>query len=501
MSVEFLLYYLVLTPVFIGVLLTLSAVVFRTEGKRWLHFGIPALSFSSLVVAALILVLHVRATGTQYVSSFHPEWISGLGVQILLGFDGWSASLSLLVSVAAFVLALFEWKRERPSAAWLAMVALTEGSALGVLLFKDIFMQVLMYGMGLIPIYFSAAIFSSEKAKEDVWAYARLILNTVGLAALFVVVVILYVTADAHLFDERSFLGHAVPVFNGLSGVRFFGFLLLLVSLVCRIPVWPFQGSYRSYVNSIEPRGLALEVGVAYPAILFLFHRWLFGFFSLEAESFNLVYFAFGILSVGAGAFLFQSRSHLQETASDIVLILSGLYLAGMGSLEQSGSIGAVSLLFTLIPAAMGWLLFLQMQFEREVDGTSLRGLFSVSPRLSLVVGVMMLALAGAPGVSGFVSQSLVLMGSYRVHPGALLALMLFIVIIWGAFLGFYRKHFFGESGKEAKLLDSVAWSEGAALLLLALQSILLGVWPALYLVPIRPAVALYLSIAHGGAP
>ena len=121
-------------------------------------------------------------------------------------------------------------------------------------------------------------------------------------------------------------------------------------------------------------------------------------------------------------------------------------------------------------------------------------------PLYAAVFMLFSLASVGLPGTSGFVGEILVIVGVFQINSWvALLAAT-------GAFLGvaymlwLYRRVFFGLLAKEElKGMKDLRPNEIIAFAPLVVLTILMGVYPSLFLDPMKPSVEHLLS--QLGAP
>ena len=115
---------------------------------------------------------------------------------------------------------------------------------------------------------------------------------------------------------------------------------------------------------------------------------------------------------------------------------------------------------------------------------------------------LVMLASIGLPGLSGFVSEFLVLLGTYNVQPWFALTAALGVIAAAAYLLWAYQRVFHGEAtGANAQLAD-LTTRERLTMAPVAALVVFLGVYPKPFLQMIEPAVrALLAHVDPTGLP
>ena len=84
----------------------------------------------------------------------------------------------------------------------------------------------------------------------------------------------------------------------------------------------------------------------------------------------------------------------------------------------------------------------------------------------------------GLPGTSGFVGEFLALVGTFDIDPNMTILATLGVVLGAVYSLSLYRRVVFGTPRKAWKNVVRLKWSESLSLLMAAVMTILLGVYP-----------------------
>jgi NADH-quinone oxidoreductase subunit M len=112
-----------------------------------------------------------------------------------------------------------------------------------------------------------------------------------------------------------------------------------------------------------------------------------------------------------------------------------------------------------------------------------------------LVAAVSTSSLLGFPGLGGFISQGLLLIGSYRVSPWVVLLSAFAIVIGAHTLFSLFRWIFLGQESPTAKKVFDLTLRERGYLFPVVLMLVATGVYPKPWLELVRPAVLTLLSL------
>ena len=112
-----------------------------------------------------------------------------------------------------------------------------------------------------------------------------------------------------------------------------------------------------------------------------------------------------------------------------------------------------------------------------------------------MVAGIVIASLLGFPGFAGFVSHSLVMVGSYAAHPFSILVAGSAFLLTSYYLLMMYRFVFLGQS--HMKPFQDLEFREKAYFLPIVLSLLFFGFYPKPLLDFIRPTVIMLLSMIH----
>jgi NADH-quinone oxidoreductase subunit M len=137
--------------------------------------------------------------------------------------------------------------------------------------------------------------------------------------------------------------------------------------------------------------------------------------------------------------------------------------------------------------------LFILIGFIYERRGTwqvgELRGLQKAAPIMAGVFTVVMMASIGVPGLNGFVSEFLVLAGTFITHRWWAVVAVVGVIIAAIYLLWAYQQVFHGVPRPDDEKTRDLAWLERLVMAPLLILIVVLGVYPKVVLDRINPSV------------
>jgi len=131
-----------------------------------------------------------------------------------------------------------------------------------------------------------------------------------------------------------------------------------------------------------------------------------------------------------------------------------------------------------IIVAALFILIGFLYQRRGSWQTTEMRGLQKAAPVLAAVFTVVMMASIGVPGLNGFVSEFLVLAGTFITHRWWAVVAVVGVIIAAIYLLWAYQQVFHGEPGADEKTRDLVL-IERLVMAPLIILIVFLGVYPS----------------------
>jgi NADH-quinone oxidoreductase subunit M len=188
----------------------------------------------------------------------------------------------------------------------------------------------------------------------------------------------------------------------------------------------------------------------------------------------------FGVINVVYAAMICLAQKDLKKLIAYSSVSHMGFSLLGMAAMTEAGISGAVLNLFT--HGLISPMLFLivgviyDRAHHREIEGFG--GIAKVVPEYTAVMGLAFFASLGLPGLAGFVSEFLVLNGSFMNLPWHTMLCAMSVIITAAYYLWTIQRMFLGNLNPKYSHLPDLNWRERATLYPLAALTLLFGFYP-----------------------
>jgi NADH-quinone oxidoreductase subunit M len=484
---------------------------------------IIALVFSLITLAVtVVMATQFKSGGPHFQFAQTYEWIPQFGVHYAVGVDGIALVLILMSTVLMPVVVLASWNDTDPPSAegdaavpagtarvrppkhsaktYFALMLVLETMMIGVFAATDVFLFYVFFEAMLIPMYFMIGSYGTGQRQYA--AVKFLLYSLLGGLLMLVAVIALYVYslkgghAGTFLFTPLTHLALS-PV---ASRWLFLGFF---VAFAIKAPLWPFHTWLPDAAGSAQPGAAVLLVGVLDKVGTFGMIRYCLELFPSGAHYFTPVIIVFAVIGVLYGAIVAIGQRDLKRLIAYSSISHMGLITLGIFVMTSEGQAGAV--LYMVNHGFATGALFIIAGFMIARRKSSLiadyGGVQKVAPILAgtfLIAGLAGLAL---PGLNTFISEFLVLIGTFTKYQAAAVAATVGIILAAIYILWLYQRTMTGpvRPGLE-KMPDLKArelWAIGPLIALI----VVLGVYPQPVLKIINPAVHQTLAQVHSTDP
>ncbi len=486
--------------------------------QRFGKYAGIAVSLAVLVIA-IMLAVQFDPGGAQYQFVEDHEWIPSFGTGYILGLDGIALVLVLLTAVLVPLLLLAGWNdtpagpsgSPRSAHAYVALTLAAESMVLIAFVALDVLLFYVFFEAMLIPMYFLIGGYGSGAAPDRSRAAVKFLLYNLfgGLIMLAAVVGVYVVTATSDAFGSGTFDFREIvaAVASGTLDVNpapmhamFLGFMF---AFAVKAPLWPFHRWLPDAAVESTPATAVLMMAVVDKVGTFGMLRYCLQLFPDSAILFRPFIIALAVTGIVYGAVVAIGQRDVMRLIAYTSISHFGFIVLGIFAMTSQGQGG--STLYMVNHGISTAALFLIAGFLVSRKGTRLiadyGGVQQVAPVLAgtfLVAGLATLAL---PGLAPFISEFLVLIGTFTRYPAFAVVASSALVLSAVYVLWLYQRMMTGppRAGDE-KLRDLVPRELAVIAPLLALL-IVLGVYPKPALDAINPAVGHTLSTIKQADP
>jgi NADH-quinone oxidoreductase subunit M len=434
---------------------------------------------------ALTVALHAGSGGYQFVSDH--VWAQSLGISWFVGVDGISVFLVLLAGVL-FPIALAGARARQNTRAFVAWMLLLEAACIGTFVSLDLIMFFLFFELTLVPAYF---LISGWGYTRRAYAAVKFFIYTfLGSAFLLVGILVL---AFLHQ-SQTGVLTFSLPALEhthltGPTGVLLF--LAFTAAFAVKAPLFPFHTWSPDAYAEAPTAGSMILSGVLAKLGTYGIIRFDLNLFPQASRTLAPLLLTLAVIGILYGAIVACAQRDLKRLVAYSSLAQIGFIALGTFAFTTEGLAGGVLLMVNhgLITAALfvliGWIA--DRRGTWQVGG--LRGLQSPAPVLAAAFTVAMLASIGLPGLNGFVSEFLVLSGTFLTHRWWAVAATVGVILAAVYLLWAYQQAFHGKPDEANAKTHDLRLTERLVVAPLLILIVLLGVYPKPVLDRITPAV------------
>ena len=461
----------------------------------------------SVVLALVILVLTVyvfiaydyTAGGFQFQRQY--GWLDSLGVTLHLGVDGISVPMVLLTGVIMFTAVLVSWNINKSTKDYFILIMLLVTGVFGVFVSIDLFFLFFFYELAVLPMYLLIGVWGSStdfltfiRTKE--YGAMKLVLYLVaGSVLVWIALLAIFVEANLGTFNILE-----LENVNFSQNFQRLFFPFLMVGFGVLAGLWPFH-TWSPDGHVAAPTAVSmLHAGVLMKLGAFGIIRVGMDLLPAGTADWMPVLIGLGTVNVIYGAISAMAQRDLKYVVGYSSVSHMGYVFMGLATLEPLGVSGAVLQMFS--HGIMTALFFALVGFI--YDRTHLRDI-SVLGGLAKRMGVTAaffavagLASLGLPGLSGFVAELLVFLGTFRTYPvlGVLGVIGAAITAVY--ILRLLSTVFFGPISDRWKDLTDASRLEGFSTGVLVLFLVTIGLMPSPFLRIIDSGVTTLLSRIAG---
>ena len=464
---------------------------------------------SALLVSVLVAALGITMTigfdrgitGFQYVERY--SWIPSLGICYQLGIDGISLILILLSVLLVPIVILAGWNESEGGRlsvkTFYVLILVLETMMIGVFAATDLFLFYVFFEAMLVPVYFLIGGYGSGARQAA--AVKFLLYSLFGGLLMLASIIGIFVISGNQI--GRTFDITALSTLEIDTTTQNFLFLGFFIAFAIKAPLWPLHTWLPDAAKSATPGTSVLLLGVLDKVGTFGMIRYCVELFPEASRTFTPLIITLAVISILYGAFLAIGQKDIKSLIAFTSISHFGFITLGIFAMTTQSNSGATLYMFNhgISTAALfltaGWMV------SRRGSSTisDFGGLQRVTPILAwsfFIAGLSSLAL---PGLSSFVSEFLVLVGTYTRYPVAAVIATFGIILAALYILIPVQKALHGPTTAGNENLPDLNKREIAAITPVIALIIALGFYPKPALEIINPAAQVTITKAGYSDP
>ncbi|MFE2104869.1 NADH-quinone oxidoreductase subunit M [Kitasatospora sp. NPDC059463] len=496
-----------------------------------------ALAFSAVTLAlAGAVAVRFDPDGARYQLTESYSWIRSFGISFSLGVDGIGAVLALLAAVLVPVVLLASWHDADPAApaatsatgaaaaegtfenrrrtqGFFALVLAVEAMVIVSFYATDVFVFYVFFEAMLIPMYFLIGGFGDraggpESDRQRSYAAVKFLLyNLLGGLVMLAAVIGLYVIAQDQglaTFDLQTLTGAVADGRLQFSGpaekALFLGFFF---AFAVKAPLWPLHTWLPNAMGEATAGTAVLITAVVDKVGTFAMLRFCLGLFPEASKTFGPAILVLSVIGIIYGALLAIGQKDIKRLVAYASISHFGFIIMGIFALTSQGQSGATLYMVNHGISTAAWMLVAGFLISRR--GSRLiadyGGVQKVAPVLAGTFLIGGLATLSLPGLAPFVSEFLVLVGTFTRYPAVGIVATLGIVLAALYALLLYQRTMTGPVKEGVSGITDLKARELAVVAPLVALTVLLGVYPKPLTDLVNPSVNATLSQVHQTDP
>ena len=341
------------------------------------------------------------------------DWIPALNVQYFLGADGISIPMLFLTGLLSTISLIASFSIKERVKEYFAFFLLLEAGMMGVFVALDFFLFYVFWEIMLVPMYFLIGVWGGPQ-KE--YAAIKFFLYTLfGSIFMLVAILIMYFTSEPHTLNMLVLLDHGPTLPHTMQMVCF---IFFFIAFAIKVPVWPFHTWLPdAHVQaptavSVILAGVLLKMGTY--AMLRI--NWVMFPDALQALSFWIA--VLGVIGIIYGALVSLAQKDLKKLVAYSSVSHMGycmMALAAYGSVTAIAGVMFQMISHGLITGALFLMVGVLYDRAHTREIAVFGGLGVKLPIYTALMLLFSMAALGLPGMSGFVSEFMIFIGSFDI--------------------------------------------------------------------------------------
>jgi NADH-quinone oxidoreductase subunit M len=444
-------------------------------------------------------------------------WYPAIGSSFHLGVDGLSLTMVLLTTLLTPIALLASFNINERVKPYMILFLLLETGMLGVFLSLDLLVFFVFWEIGLVPMYFLINQWGSEKGEREIWGGRKVTARTyasfkfiiytmagsLGLLLAIQMIGVSFGTFDlTQLFTQFPTATQLdnIPFNLSLETVKAIAFWAFVIAFAIKVPVWPFHTWLPDAHTEAPTAGSMILAGVLLKLGAYGFLRLVLPLYPQEAHQYAGALAFLAVMGIIFGALAAYGQDDFKRlvaysSVNHMGFVVLGIAAAAyaVGSEDAILALnGAVLQMFNhgLSAAAMFFLVGVIYERAHTRNLNDYGGLFTLIPIYGGILIFTSMASLGLPGLNGFISEFLVVRGSWPIFSMATALSMIGLFFTGAYILKGIKKVLHGPTNeiwighiKEINFRELIVISPLMVLMLW------IGIWPAWILDVINSAM------------
>jgi NADH-quinone oxidoreductase subunit M len=433
-------------------------------------------SFVTLILTLIILKDYNWATHQMQFVEMH-NWIPAINAHYFMGVDGISVPMLVLTGLLSLVAIIISFNITKRVKEYFAFFLLLECGMMGVFVALDFFFFYVFWEVMLVPMYFLIGVWGGPRRE---YAAIKFFLYTLfGSIFMLVAILVLYFTSEPHTLNMLE-LYRIGPTFS--HGLQVFAFAFFFIAFAIKVPVWPFH-TWLPDAHVEAPTAISIILaGVLLKMGTYGMLRVSWPMLPQGIRYFSIPIAILGIIAIIYGALVSMAQKDLKKLVAYSSVSHMGycmMALAAYTSVTALAGCMFQMISHGLITGALFLLVGVLYDRAHTREIAAFGGIGKKLPVYTAIMTLFAMASLGLPGMSGFISEFMIFVGSFPSFPIIVGIAVLGVVLTAGYILRMVQRVFLGE-------FDAAKWGglteinlrEILAVAPLGVLTIFIGIYP-----------------------
>lgn len=467
----------------------------------------------SLVPIVLVLIMWFNydrvAANIQF--EVQAEWFPAIGASYHLGIDGISLAMFFLTVILTPLAILASFSIEEKVRMYMVLFLIMETAMLGLFASMDLMIFFVFWEFGLVPMYFLIKLWGGKD--RDYASFKFFIYTMAGSLGLLLSIQVIGLSMGT--FDIPTLMDSWVNMTSGtLAGtgldvqvVKSIAYWAFFIAFAIKVPIWPFHTWLPDAHTQAPTAGSMILAGVLLKLGAYGFIRLVIPLFPQQANQTAVILAWLGAASIVLGGFAafgqwdfkrlvaYSSINHMGFVVLGIAVMAFayGRSFSGLGTSTDAimATSGAVFQMVNHGLSAAGMFFLVGVIYDRAHtrDLKQFGGIWTIMPVFGTILIFTSMASLGLPGLNGFVSEFMIVRGSWNIFTVQLAISMVGLLMTGAYILKGIGETLHGPVKKEWIKLPDMTLREHLVIWPLMALMLSLGIWPQWILVFINDTI------------
>jgi len=396
----------------------------KDEAKlhKWFALGASIVPF--LLSVSIWFQFKAAQTGYQF-EEIYP-WYTAIGSSLHLGVDGLSLSMVLLTTFLTPLAILASFGINDRTKAYMMLFLFLETGMLGVFMAVDLLVFFVFWEVGLVPMYFLINQWGSANRN---YASLKFMIYTMG-GSLGLLLAVQLLGVLFKTYDLQVITANWSTYTDAIAGIpastfKTVAFWAFVIAFAVKVPLWPFHTWLPDAHTEAPTAGSMILAGVLLKLGAYGFLRLILPLYPKQAHDFAGALAFLAVAAIVFGAFASYAQTDFKRlvaysSVNHMGFVVLGIAAAAFAVGTEDAHIalnGAILQMFNHGLSAAGMFFLVGVIYERTHTRNleEFGGLFPLVPVYGGILIFTSMASLGLPGLNGFISEFLVVRGSFGV--------------------------------------------------------------------------------------